>query len=181
MARSSKRYEILAAASRIVEASGAAHLTLDAVAAEAGLSKGGMLYHFPSKQALLEGMLEQLLAEMNTSNEALRQNHSTAPHPTLIARILEQHQQSATQRAMQRAILAAVAEDPAMLIPARTEAQAVFDGVSAENDKPEMAWVLLLAVEGLRFLEMLKLLPLSKADRERVHQQLLSMAEMENA
>ena len=40
--------------------------TLAAVAAQAGVSKGGLLYHFPSKQALVEGLcerFERLVAE----------------------------------------------------------------------------------------------------------------------
>lgn len=34
--------------------------TLDAVAKRAGVSKGGLLYHFPSKEALITGALERL-------------------------------------------------------------------------------------------------------------------------
>lgn len=34
--------------------------TLDAVAAAAGVSKGGLLYHFKSKEALTEGLVNQL-------------------------------------------------------------------------------------------------------------------------
>nr|WP_082756189.1 TetR/AcrR family transcriptional regulator [Tsukamurella pulmonis] len=40
--------------------------TLEAVAAEAGVSKGGLLYHFGSKNALVEGLcdwLDELVAE----------------------------------------------------------------------------------------------------------------------
>jgi len=40
-----------------------ARLTLDAVAREAGLSKGGLLYHFPSKNALIAGMTATLLED----------------------------------------------------------------------------------------------------------------------
>ncbi|MGA7205993.1 MAG: TetR/AcrR family transcriptional regulator [Specibacter sp.] len=36
--------------------------TLDAVAATAGVSKGGLLYHFKSKEALTAGLLEKLRA-----------------------------------------------------------------------------------------------------------------------
>ena len=50
--------------------------TLDAVAATAGVSKGGLLYHFPSKDALVDGLaehVETLAAEdvqlMNTAPE----------------------------------------------------------------------------------------------------------------
>jgi AcrR family transcriptional regulator len=35
--------------------------TLDAVAAEAGVSPGGLLYHFGSKEALVDGLVERLM------------------------------------------------------------------------------------------------------------------------
>lgn len=34
--------------------------TFDAVAAAAGVSKGGLLYHFPSREALVDGLIERL-------------------------------------------------------------------------------------------------------------------------
>ena len=40
---------MIQAAYRVVELRGATSLTIDAVAAESGLSKGGVLYHFPNK------------------------------------------------------------------------------------------------------------------------------------
>jgi len=39
---------------------GPAAATLDAVSSSAGVSKGGLLYHFPSKEALVTGLLERL-------------------------------------------------------------------------------------------------------------------------
>lgn len=54
------RERILEAAYAVAERSGVAALTLDAVAAEAEVSKGGLLYHFPSKEALLSGMVDGL-------------------------------------------------------------------------------------------------------------------------
>ncbi|PJF24919.1 MAG: TetR family transcriptional regulator, partial [Phototrophicales bacterium] len=64
--KGSKRAQLLNAASQIVLEKGAAHLTLEAVAALAGVSKGGLLYHFPSKEALIKGMLEQYLTDFST-------------------------------------------------------------------------------------------------------------------
>ena len=40
-------------------------LTLDAVAAQAGVSKGGLLYHFRSKRELLDAMLDGFLEEFD--------------------------------------------------------------------------------------------------------------------
>ncbi|MCT2177820.1 TetR/AcrR family transcriptional regulator [Brachybacterium muris] len=46
--------------------------TLEAVAARAGVSKGGLLYHFKSKEALAEGLIERLEALMAEDLEAMR-------------------------------------------------------------------------------------------------------------
>jgi len=55
------REMILSAAANIVLNQGALGMTLEAVAKEAGVSKGGLLYHFPSKDALVEGMIEHMV------------------------------------------------------------------------------------------------------------------------
>src|SRR5687768_15624169 len=47
------RERILEAAERVVGDVGAARMTLEGVAQAAGVSKGGLLYHFPTKEALL--------------------------------------------------------------------------------------------------------------------------------
>ncbi|MDX1524395.1 MAG: TetR/AcrR family transcriptional regulator, partial [Anaerolineae bacterium] len=47
---------IFEACGRILQRDGLVNLTIDNVAAEAGLSKGGLFYHFPSKEALIEGL-----------------------------------------------------------------------------------------------------------------------------
>ena len=52
---------ILSAAANVVLNQGASKMTLEAVAKEAGVSKGGLLYHFPSKDALIEGMIEHMV------------------------------------------------------------------------------------------------------------------------
>ena len=61
------RESILQAAENIVARRGPAHLTLETAAHEAKVSKGGLFYHFRSKEALLEAMIlrsmELLLSE----------------------------------------------------------------------------------------------------------------------
>jgi AcrR family transcriptional regulator len=49
------REEILDATEAVIGREGVAGLTLDAVAAECDVSKGGLLHHFPSKDALVRG------------------------------------------------------------------------------------------------------------------------------
>lgn len=54
------RERILDALEAVIAAHGTAGTTLEAVAAEAGVSKGGLLYHFGTKEALFTGLLERL-------------------------------------------------------------------------------------------------------------------------
>ncbi|WP_411720497.1 TetR/AcrR family transcriptional regulator [Mycetocola sp.] len=56
----SPRDRILNAYEGLLIESGERGATLDAVAARAGVSKGGLLYHFGSKDALTEGFIERL-------------------------------------------------------------------------------------------------------------------------
>ncbi|HEY5646378.1 MAG TPA: TetR/AcrR family transcriptional regulator [Pseudomonadales bacterium] len=172
----SKRARILESAARIVETDGAAHLTIDAVAAAASVSKGGVLYHFPTKQALLEGMLERLIEDIGSRTEAWRASHPAERNAALLARIVEEHEQRPTERAMSRAILAAAAENPELLDGARLVVEQSFSEGAEGTQPTEMGWILLLAVEGLRFLDMLKLLPLSSSERSRVHDYMLALA-----
>jgi AcrR family transcriptional regulator len=51
------RQRILRALRDILARSGNASVTLEAVAVEAGVSKGGLLYHFPSKSEMYLGLL----------------------------------------------------------------------------------------------------------------------------
>jgi AcrR family transcriptional regulator len=61
MSRPSSQEKILDAAERVVIDEGAKHMTLETVARKAGVSKGGLIYNFPSKDKLLDAMLFRLI------------------------------------------------------------------------------------------------------------------------
>ncbi|MEU8512366.1 TetR/AcrR family transcriptional regulator [Kitasatospora sp. NPDC048722] len=54
------RDQLLDAVERLLMRGGVDAVRLDAVAVEAGVSKGGLLHHFPSKRALVQGVVERL-------------------------------------------------------------------------------------------------------------------------
>lgn len=60
MARPSQREVILDAFQDLIVDVGAGNVTLDDTAARAGVSKGGLLYHFPSKSDLFAGLCARL-------------------------------------------------------------------------------------------------------------------------
>ena len=65
MARPTQREVILNAFQDLIVEVGAANVTLDAAAARAGVSKGGLLYHFPSKSELFAGLCDRLAAAID--------------------------------------------------------------------------------------------------------------------
>ncbi len=65
------RGQLICVAARLSVEKGLHALTLDAVAREAGVSKGGLLHHFPTKQALLEALHDELLNRFETHFNAL--------------------------------------------------------------------------------------------------------------
>ncbi len=69
MARPSARERILDALSTVVVRNGVAAATLDAVCAEAQVSKGGLLYHFPSRDALFDGLRQRLMASVDRGDQ----------------------------------------------------------------------------------------------------------------
>ena len=56
----SLRQSLLLAVAQLAVERGVPAVTLDAVARQAGVSKGGLQHHFPSKQALLEALFNEV-------------------------------------------------------------------------------------------------------------------------
>lgn len=68
----SSRDRILDAYADALAVEGERHATLDAVAAKAGVSKGGLLYHFPSKDRLADALCDRLLTLADEDVKAMR-------------------------------------------------------------------------------------------------------------
>ncbi|WP_083268229.1 TetR/AcrR family transcriptional regulator [Lentzea guizhouensis] len=70
------RREVLDAAARALVANGP-NVSLDAVAKEAGVSKGGLLHHFRTKQALLAGLIDEWFEHYDAAVESLLEPEGT--------------------------------------------------------------------------------------------------------
>ncbi|TCR91931.1 TetR/AcrR family transcriptional regulator [Rhizobium sp. BK376] len=63
------RQQLLEVAARLASAQGMTAVTLDAVSAASGVSKGGLLHHFPNKNALLEALFDSLVIRLDSAIE----------------------------------------------------------------------------------------------------------------
>ncbi|MET8760090.1 TetR/AcrR family transcriptional regulator [Lentzea sp. NPDC004782] len=70
------RREVIEAAARALTAHGPG-VSLDTVAKEAGVSKGGLLHHFRSKQALLVGLIDEWFDRYDRIVESLLEPEDT--------------------------------------------------------------------------------------------------------
>jgi AcrR family transcriptional regulator len=64
------RMQLLEATARLIVEQGLAGVSLERVARRAGVSKGGLLHHYPSRQALLEGLFQALVEAFQASIDA---------------------------------------------------------------------------------------------------------------
>src|SRR5690606_37470436 len=91
--RRGARAKVLQAAEELAVEVGPANLSLDAVAARAGVSKGGLLYHFPTKARLLEALVETYVDRFEDELDArLGQAHEPASvAPVYLDLFIEEH------------------------------------------------------------------------------------------
>jgi AcrR family transcriptional regulator len=73
------RRSILDHAARSAAESGLSALTLQSVATSASVTKGGLLHHFASKQALVEAVFADLLAKLDREIDQLMEKDTAAP------------------------------------------------------------------------------------------------------
>jgi AcrR family transcriptional regulator len=146
----SVRDRLLNAAEVITSRDGVANLTLDAVAREAGVSKGGLLYHFPSKSALLTGIVERLASDceirQNLACAGCSRDPGSFTRAYLAARAAPPDPQSEPIRT---ALLAAVGTDPQYLEPMRRRFEEWQRRIESDGIDPAVATIVRLAIDGL--------------------------------
>jgi len=173
----SSREIILEAAEAVVLESGARHMTLDAVAARAGVSKGGLLYHFPTKEALLRAMLERLRNQLDEAWKKKSKGLKKGPGREIRAFILSSAERDPKKDQIGSALLAAVAHDPKLLHSGRDDFRRRLGEVMQSGLNFKRAAVIYFAVHGLVLSELLSLSTLSNKERHELIEGLLRLAD----
>ncbi len=145
---------ILDAAEQVVLRDGVGHLTLEAAAHQAGLSKGGVLYHFPTRDALVAAMVARIIEQFEEDIAAYLPAPDAPGHgmPGAFTRAYVRATMEPISEGEERlgaALLAAAAAEPALLVPLQRaadgwQARLVDDGLD-----PATATVVRLACDGL--------------------------------
>lgn len=169
--RSDARERILDAALAVADRVGAAHLTLDAVATEAGVSKGGLLYHFASKDLLLKGVVEHHMDQHRSDLEIAEAMFPPHPGGYLQAFVHAQRQGMEAKlhgpQATQSFIAAAV-NTPELMESPRRYAQTHVERLRKLGPDFVDALLVTLAFDGLFFGDAFEMLDLSASERQAV-------------
>ncbi|MGH3359018.1 MAG: TetR/AcrR family transcriptional regulator [Nocardioidaceae bacterium] len=148
------RDRILDAFESMLVGQGSRSATLDAVAEEAGVSKGGLLYHFPSRDDLVVGMLDRLRAMGTADAEAMR---SAPQGPVAYYLHTSQHTGSAFDRAMIAAARIAQESDTRASTALDDLREAWFEVLDEQLDDEALARTVQLLCDAIYFNEIMGL------------------------
>jgi len=163
------RNAILDAANQIVQQKGVEHLTLEQTAHEAGISKGGLLYHFPSKDALIEGMIHYYLERFTSDlNNAASEEDEEKPGRWTRAYLNTTYEDYQRIPRMSSGLLAAIATNPALLLPMQKSFNEWVQHLEKDGIDPTTAMIVRLAVDGLWLVELFGLAAPDSKMREQV-------------
>ena len=174
---------ILTAAERVVMRDGVMRLTIDAVAREAKLSKGGVLYHFGTKEALIQAMLERLIQYCEREIEA-HQQHDSEPGSWTRAYVRKTSAPTLAypgeadfprSKEVGAGLVAAATTNPRLLDPLRERFQAWQQAIESDGIEPARATVIRLAVDGLWLAELLGIWSLDGELRQQVLDELIRL------
>lgn len=170
------RHAILQATNRILAERGSEGFTLDAVAREAGISKGGLLYHFASKRTLIQGLLDAMIARVET---ALEEELAASGGDFLPAYIRASFRTDPGSDRLNQALTAAMSEDPALVEPLRVHFRRMQDQIASAAPTPEAGTLIRLALDGLWLSDLYGFAPPPQPLRDRLRDLLLSIARYE--
>lgn len=150
-------------------------LTLEAVAKQAGISKGGLLYHFPNKEALLVGLTYYIFEEFTrTFDEKAKQD--PVEQGKWCRALIETTKEDLDENAeLNVGIIAASMLQPDVTNNISKSYQYMQNKVEQDQIDPISATIIRLAIDGLYYSELFNIAPLDEKMRIQVIQRLIQM------
>ncbi|ACB84217.1 TetR/AcrR family transcriptional regulator [Natranaerobius thermophilus] len=167
---------IFEAAAKIIKERTVDDMTLEEVAKEAGISKGGLLYHFPSKEDLIEGLVayyEQLFTGEIEQEMGKMPEGEKRP---LTAYINAAFNFQSKAYEISQGVLAASLLSPGLLAPVQKRLSDFTSQYDQHLKDEDMANIVRLAADGLWLEDILELNTVPKAERDRIKEKLIQLA-----
>ena len=172
MAANRARDRILDSAEARLLKQGPRGLVLEAVARDAGVSKGGLLYHFPSKEALVSGLVSRMLDGFDEAQDQLAERDRERPgawtRAYLASTVTERGVPADSSAQLMAGILAVLDTGSPELDVLRERFGRWHRRIEADDIEPTRATIVRLAADGLWLSELLGLPALPPETSARV-------------
>lgn len=160
--------DILDAAERVVVRAGAAGLSIDAVAKEAGVSKSRVVYDHKTKSALLEALVDRRIKVDLDHIAGCVAESAESPHPELFGRIASAERAlDETDRAVAIAISASMSSEEKLQKAIRQWVQTDLAAMAA-GPRPTAALMAYLTLSGFCTTELFDLHAWSEDERKQI-------------
>lgn len=175
VAGTESRKRIMAAAAELAFERGPGNISIEAVAVKAGLSKGGVLYHFRTKADLLAALVASHVENCRCLVGASLAAGGEGRNALAAALIAAYRCKSGTRLPPASGLLAAVAENPDFLDPMRAYQTETLADLRRDSADADLATVVFLALEGLKALRLFGFEGLAPAEEDRVLERMAAL------
>lgn len=174
------REAVLDAAQTVVTRDGASRMTLEAVAAQAKISKASVLYDYKTKEALIKALIERRVETEECRFRKVMDGIGPVPDAAIRARIATASRSvSDEDRAAANNLCAALAQDAELRKPIQELLGRWISTVAETSTHPRGAMLAFLAIEGLMSLEWLGFHSWPEEEREELLSEIRWLAEQE--
>ena len=161
--------QILHAAETVVGRDGAAQLTLDAVATQAGVSKASILYYYGSKNELIEAVIQRGVARDTAFNDAATASLGDVPNAVIRGRLMAAAEPFPDElHTVALNLCSALAQNTRLRTVMHETQASVIARIRATSVSPGGAMLAYLALEGLKLVEILDFHTWPEAERSQL-------------
>jgi AcrR family transcriptional regulator len=167
--------KILESANKLIAEKGLNSFTLEEVAKESGISKGGLLYHYSSKDALMKALIETGIEMFEAKvSERERALPSDTPNSWFISYIEEQFSTTKIDTKTMAGIIAAFALNQELLQPVLNNRKDWLKKINESND-PILGLIISLACDGIAFSNLLGIDVYPEKSKEELMERLIEL------
>ncbi len=178
------REHILDVALELIAQEGVQKMRFDAIGEEVGLTRSGIEHHFPTRDALVDGLLEafrdELERDLEVRLEEQRARHHPRPGPAAyIDQAFASLDAAPGERTQRAALLAALVSGTSATERVRAWTQATFAKSLADDtqDPSEVVTLAMLAADAVWLLELLGWMCWPDEERASLHAAAMALIE----
>lgn len=165
MKKESAKGKLLESAKKILKEEGYEKFTLDSLAKRTGVSKGGVLYHFPSKERLIQEIIENLIIRFENR---LNSEEDGSASPWIFKYFQATFADLEDSDLQSSGIIAALASNPNLLLPLVERYSSWKQKFKKEKMDQGLSDILRNAADGIWFNEVFGLSVLSSKEKKQI-------------